>query len=249
PVASKLGPAPFAQAATNAALSVQERVRAIEVLTELFGGLAVNIARSGASDPAAPIRARVAWAIGRVRQSESTGLLSPLALDKDLFVRRCALDALMDLRATLDAKSSGKLLAANFECPDKRVHQDSARLAALLPDNSWNSIHADALQTQGKLTETLATIWREHGRPVDTNAVESDLSALAETTDNRLRLQAVRLIMLALGDWNLNRPSVEVYAGYELAESLRGHQELVARIAKTIRLIFPSGDAHLDTEA
>src|SRR5256884_7532300 len=189
PVVSKLGPAPFAQAATNATLSVKERVRAIEVLTELFGGLAVNIARSGASDPAAPIRARVAWAIGRAPQSESTGLLAPLALDKDLFVRRCALDALMGLRATLDAKSSGKLLAANFECPDKRVHQAAARLGALLRDNSWNPINAAALGRQGKLTTALATIWREHGRPVDTNAVESDLSALAETTDNRLRLQ------------------------------------------------------------
>src|SRR5205823_8235075 len=85
--------------------------------------------------------------------------------------------------------------------------------------------------------------------PVDTKAVESVLSALSETADNRLRLQAVRLIMLALGDWNLNRPSVEVYAGYELAESLRGHEELVARVGRTIRPIFPSGDAQLDAEA
>ena len=119
----------------------------------------------------------------------------------------------MDLRATLDAKSSGKLLAANFECPDKRVHQAAARLSTLLPDNSWNPINAAALGRQGKLTTTLAVLWREHGTPVDTKAVESVLSALAETTDNRLRLQAVRLIMLALGDWNLNRPLVEVNTG------------------------------------
>ena len=249
PVVSRLGPAPFAQAATNAALSIKERVRAIEVLTELFKGLAVNIARSGASDPAAPIRARVAWAIGRVPQSESTGLLAPLALDKDLFVRRCALDALMDLRATLDAKSSGKLLAANFECPDKRVHQAAARLSTLLPDNSWNPINAAALGRQGKLTTTLAVLWREHGTPVDTKSVESVLSALAETADNGLRLQAVRLVMLALGDWNLNRPSVEVYTGYEPASSLKGHDELMARVLQAVRPLFPSGDAQLDAEA
>ena len=81
------------------------------------------------------------------------------------------------------------------------------------------------------------------------NALESALPALAETTDNRLRLQALRLIMLALGDWNLDRPRVEVYTGYELAGPLKGQEEWVARVAKAVRPVFPSGDAQLDAEA
>ena len=39
-----------------------------------------------------------------------------------------------------------------------------------------------------------------------------------------LKLQAVRLIVLALGDYHLFDPSVEAYTAYELSHALSGRE-------------------------
>jgi putative membrane-bound dehydrogenase-like protein len=65
PVARELGADAFARAAVDAALPEAARVRAIEVLTDLFGGVPVAAAVSLAEDPSRMLRARLAWSLGR----------------------------------------------------------------------------------------------------------------------------------------------------------------------------------------
>src|SRR2546429_4615822 len=56
PLAKKLGADAFARAVTDATFSDKERVRAIEVLTEMFGGLPDKVARAAAADASAAMR-------------------------------------------------------------------------------------------------------------------------------------------------------------------------------------------------
>src|SRR5205085_10682117 len=79
--------------------------------------------------------------------------------------------------------------------------------------------------------------------------IPAALPVLTATHDTGLRLQAIRLIMLALGDYHLHNPALELNTGYSLQGSLAGREAIVRQILQTVRPIFPSGDARLDQEA
>ena len=74
-------------------------------------------------------------------------------------------------------------------------------------------------------------------------------SVLAETKDPGLRLQAVRLIVLGLGDWHLNDPAVEIDTAYSVQPSLAGREARSSRIRDAIRPLFPRSDPLLNEEA
>jgi putative membrane-bound dehydrogenase-like protein len=65
PQAKQLGSGIFEQAAANKRLSVPERVRAIEVLVEVFAGLRPDVVRLLTQDDEPELVARVAWALPR----------------------------------------------------------------------------------------------------------------------------------------------------------------------------------------
>jgi putative heme-binding domain-containing protein len=94
----------------------------------------------------------------------------------------------------------------------------------------------------------MVDLWRSSSPNLQTNKVETALSLFKTNRDPGLRLQAVCLIMLALGDWDLLDPSVEAHTAYELSASLTGLEGAVARIRETVRPAFPSTHALLNTE-
>ncbi|HYE98065.1 MAG TPA: PVC-type heme-binding CxxCH protein, partial [Planctomycetota bacterium] len=89
---------------------------------------------------------------------------------------------------------------------------------------------------QARLTAALAAVWRGE-RPV-----EAVLAALEDASTPDLRLQAVRLLQLCLGDTNLAKPAVEVHSDY--APVLPPDPAMLPAVRK----LFPSGDERLDVE-
>ena len=68
PIAAELGVEPFQVAALNDELSMEQRIRSIEILVELFGGVPPVVVRE-LTRPSTPseVTARIAWAIGAVK--------------------------------------------------------------------------------------------------------------------------------------------------------------------------------------
>src|SRR5262249_48045719 len=102
PAAQQIGSAPFASVVANNSLDDSLRVRAVEVLTEVLGGLAPPVAAAGARANSPFVRARVAWSLGRIPAENMAPILSGLATDVDPLVRRCALEALSAQAYRLD---------------------------------------------------------------------------------------------------------------------------------------------------
>jgi putative heme-binding domain-containing protein len=71
---------------------------------------------------------------------------------------------------------------------------------------------------------------------------------LAQTRDPFVQLDAVRLLIFALGDWHLNDPSVEVNTAYELAMA-PGNEFDLPTLRQIVRRLIPSANAELNTEA
>ena len=251
PVAARLGPRPFDQAVADNRLAPAFRVRAVEILTELHGGLPTAAAAAGAQANSSFVRARVAWSLGRIPCTDYAPILLALSRDIDPMVRRCALEALADRAIDLDNSTLTPAVTANLGHPDKRIRQAAARLGTRLSDTSWRTLRAQLAKPdpQTRLTATLALLWRGSEATINTGAIDSALAVLRQSNVSDHRLQAIRLILLALGDYHLHDPSLEVYTAYEPALPTAGQEAVTQRIKRTVGALFPTGDPGTDFEA
>src|SRR6185503_1212008 len=81
PIARRVGPEAIATLAVDNRVSAEQRSRAIELLTELFGGLPAPVAAACAQSPAPVVRARTAWSMGRVPAENFASVLVGLSRD------------------------------------------------------------------------------------------------------------------------------------------------------------------------
>jgi putative membrane-bound dehydrogenase-like protein len=251
PLARKLGPGPFAAAAVDGARSAPARVRAVEVLTELFGGLPPEAARAAMGAPDPLVRARAAWSMGRAPFPGARDHLAGLASDPDPRVRCRALEALADLGPEADPGLAARAARGSFGHADRRVRHAAARLAALLPGAAWEALALEAVEgtARERLTLALAGIERASDSRFHPGPLEAALSVVGGKASAAERLDAVRLVVRALGDSNLESPPVEAHADYSLPPSTALDRALAHRILVSVRPIFPSGHARLDEEA
>ena len=250
PLARKLGREPFEKLVmagidpvTKSGPDPFTKSRAVEVLTELFGGLRPEIAAAASRSDEEALRARVAWSLGRIPGEKAGDVLLPLLNDPHPSVVRCALESLADRLAEVGPDKVAPLLAPAFDSGDKRVHLAAARLASLLPRDAWERIPMEDAKPrpQARSTWTLAAHWK--GEPI----LDSALDLLQMTKNPATQADAVRLLVLALGDTNIEKPAVEIHSNY--APTVVPSTEDRARILKALRPVFPSGDPHLDLEA
>ncbi|REK19582.1 MAG: hypothetical protein DWQ37_00505 [Planctomycetota bacterium] len=257
PAARELGRAAFEEAAIDEVLDPMARVRAMEVLVEVFDGVDARVADvvSKSDDPA--VRARVAWALGRREPtSDSIQILAALTADDDAAVQRAAWEALA---------TSGRIdpqlpiqpdWARGLNSPERRVRSAAIAVARHEGHQSYEQFAArvrvasDALrlrlaQLRIGLEKPLAAT---HGKPApDLLSAGQDIFAAAEG-DVPLRLEAVRLLQIALGDLRTRPDEAEVYSGY-VGEGVSDIDDHTRRsLVDTLAPGFPSGNAELDRE-
>jgi putative membrane-bound dehydrogenase-like protein len=98
PLAKELGRAAFEQAALNRKLLLSERIRAVEVLVELFAGVSPELGRKLAASNEPELIARVAWAMARSSDANvAASLLADLTHRDDPRITRAAWESLISL--------------------------------------------------------------------------------------------------------------------------------------------------------
>ncbi|MFN4261020.1 MAG: HEAT repeat domain-containing protein [Gemmataceae bacterium] len=251
PLAQKLGRDVFLHAAADEQRADAPRIRALEIVTDLFGGIPLQTAEKIRSSPSAPVRARLAWSLGRRSGPQTRALLAPLANDDDARVRLCALIALTEQFPNVPAESVRQAVTTNLGHDDKRVVQAAANLTARLPEADWQTLQADGRQAavRARLGGVLATLWREPDADHTAAVVPVLLSVLQDTKDSELQLHAVRLLQVTLGDYCLRNPPAEVFTGYALQRPLAGKEKWTDAIRIAVRRLFPAPDDRLNLEA
>jgi putative heme-binding domain-containing protein len=244
PRAASLKALDFEGAVLAVGSPVQDRVRAVEILTERMGGLRKEIATLAAGQAAPEVRARVAWSLGRVPTDGGDAVLWSLVLDPNPRVRREALESLAAHPGPGNSEAAAPWLRSNFVYPDKRVRQAAARLGALLPPSLLASLEPDPASPQLALTAALAEL--ERGDPQD-RIVDLAVAGLSHSKDAGERLQGVRLIIRGLGDTQLEQPAIEIHSNYAPARPPSPPRR--ERILQSVRPIFPSEDPELSLEA
>lgn len=249
PRARKLGRSAFETAAVDASRADSERVRAVEILTELFRGPTPQTLRQLAGATSAVVRARTAWAVGRTQAAApDPALLNPLMRDPDPFVRRCALEALAGVHESTHLGPFTGSLVHGLTSPDRTVRKSAAMIAGRLDPRQTQSLAALlAGRPAGQL-------WLAIGQQFRTPQVRPEHAELAVSLleDPRLpgdlRYDAVRLLQLALGDVGPAAERPAVYDSYVAQQDLTGKESELNPLLIRIAALFPTAKPQIDHE-
>ncbi|HUQ72807.1 MAG TPA: PVC-type heme-binding CxxCH protein, partial [Planctomycetaceae bacterium] len=160
PQARTLGSAAFVAAALDEARPTAERVRAIEIVTELFDGLDAATTRRFVAAKPSEVRARAVWSYGITQGTKvDVAVLTPYLDDLDPFVARKALEAAQNLSETADWQPLIAPLAKRLGGGDRFNRSLSAALVARMPGRFLPAMSQAATQDGARAVVSYAAGW------------------------------------------------------------------------------------------
>lgn len=250
PIASRLGPQSFDSAVLDSRLPDSMCVRAVEILTEVHGGMMTSTAQLAVKHPSPFVRARVAWSLGRTPCKEFAPLLLELSKDPSPLVRRNALEAMLEQVEWISAPMVAQAALASAAHTDKHLRMLSARLATLLPVENWKAYYASLMRlgASSQLACSLAVAWRFPTNGLNEALIYQTLRSLKNAQTPAEKLQGVMLLVQGMGDWRVHSPSSELYTAYEAQFSPNPTNSIARRMADTIRDYLKSDNKELIRE-
>jgi putative membrane-bound dehydrogenase-like protein len=249
PLAEDLGREPFVAQAINEDAPTERRVRAIEILTEIFGGLDDKSHERLARSNTPEVRARAAWSLGR--DLADWFRLQPLlrhADDRDPRVARAAFESLLYLPAKTDVTELLPILARKLGDADRGVRGAAARVASRLPAEEFDKLVPLARAAGDRALVMAYAGLLERPTAVHLEAVGIATDVLEYSQDAEIRLEAARLLQLALGDVGPGRAEAAVFDGYTSVQDLAPYERQLDDVRARLAKAFPTGDALLDIE-
>lgn len=252
PLARKLGAQAFLSVALDEQQTAPRRVRAIEILTDQFSGLPAGTAAEILATARSPeLRGTAAWSLGlKPPQGLSAEVLVPYLTDSDPFVRRRALETV--IRLPNDPQPLLPSLAKCLGDEDLRVRQAAARIVPRLKATQFKELGdvARKISWRAALTTALGYVWRTQSQNQTFNAYAVDLGrrVLDGNHPKELKLEAARLIQLAVGDMGGDEKTAAMFESYVPNENLSSHERELDPVLIAIAKIFPTGDRLLDIE-
>lgn len=249
PIAKRLGADAFRVAALDEGRAVPQRIRAIEILTEMFNGpdTATSARLILAGHPA--VRARTAWALGRAQpESPDVVMLQKLMSDGEPIVQRFALEAIMSATGAGVFEKCLPQIAKALNSDDRIVRLTAAHLTRKLSTSAHASL---AALLAG---DTRALIWLNLGVQMQEATINIPAARLATSVITgkdfppELKRDAVRMLQLALGDVGPAEGRAPMFDSYAPQVSLASADLQLNPLRAELAEAFPSGDAELDHE-
>ena len=241
PAALEIGERAFEDACCDAELPVDQRVRSVEVLTDLFDGISAGVAVRALESDNAQLAARIAWSLGRRPQGDGRAeMLAILTWHEDRRVARAAWESLQTLPAPVV-----RSLKANWSDIADRS-DNRLRFAALLAEAAART-DFKAIPEITNRSDVVTMLWQSYYRgDFDDNPL-GYARAIEHPVDSQ-SLETVRLIQLSLGDILAQSTTPDVLAGYRL----NGDAEFIAAaresVGSDLAASFPTGNRHVDLE-
>ena len=247
PIAKKLGTDEFVKAALHPKLAVAERIRAVEVLTELFDGLPMDAATKLCEKNTPPdLTARVVWSLSRgADRPESRNLIAAMTASFYPRVGRAAWEAVLALPTPIDPQTTNLPLEAGFMSRDRRIRAAAIRAAQGPARASFAKVYS--VPRMNYPAEELAMMWVA---PPSADTIFHRCAGVIreKALDVWLRLESVRLLQIALGDVSTQIGSEKPFVGYIASNAEKVEAKVRQRAAIECAKGFPSVDGQLDME-
>lgn len=249
PLAKQLGREPFLEAANNDAMLPAVRLRAIDVLTESFGGINEAEATKLAQATPAEVRAKSIWSLGRTHgESLDANVAKAFLLDSDPLVNRAALEAILSAEKVSDWSLLVDGIAKQLSGDDRFNRLTASRLVARLDQASFQTLSQSVVKTgwQGTLMYAVGYLPRstastKYGIQLAVRVLEGDHPA-------SLKLQAARLLQLALGDMVPPAGTAPAFEAYSTRLDLSAFERDLDPLRVRLTETFPTGNAEVDRE-
>ncbi|MBI1900722.1 MAG: c-type cytochrome [Planctomycetia bacterium] len=236
PSARDLGRERFEAALLDSKQYAPQRVRAVEILVEVFGRLRTTVASQVVDDPETPagVWGRVAWALSQNPSPEALPVVARLTFSSHARVQRAAFESLAVVAAYHELPDS---LEVNWQAatasPDRRV-----RAAA---------IHCAISAERTERLPEVARLWVHPETRRDEAFFDAALELFRNPTHSvQSRLEAVRLVQLGLGDLRVQPGQPEVYSGYSGNAVEEVRPEVRAKVAAALAKAFPTQNEELN---
>ncbi|QDU07755.1 c-type cytochrome [Gimesia aquarii] len=249
PLVKSLQPEDFYRAALDESRPVIQRIRAIEIVTERLGGFPNRIIEQLILVKSERVRARLAWSLGYHSDPEqNVEFLNALLKDDAPLVARFALEAFQRLGDQIDQSKCLSGLQKKLGAPQRYVRQAAARAAATLNDEAFKTLSSGIAASEGaaQISLAYASMMKQGG--VVPLAVRTGIRVFEGDYQTDLRLEALRLIQLGLGDLGPPTKMAAVFDGYANGADLSEYERHLDPIRIRLMQAFPSSHEVLDHE-
>lgn len=253
PLAKSLGATALRAAAEDETRIPAQRVRAIEILTELFGGIDDAVCQTLLKSSSYEVRARALWARSRVSTSPMAVTLVATGLtDAHPLVARAALQATLTLPASTDWPALTEGLVRQLGSDDRWLRQLAATVVAQMPEASLAAVSNGATKSGARAVITYAAGWLAHAQ-ANPERVRQNMSPIAVAVlkaeyPSDLKLDALRLLQWMLGDLGPSErhpPAFDAYSPrIDPADLERDWDTLRAQLAE----LYPTNHPLVDEE-
>ena len=255
PVALELGPLAFKDAILDEMRSPASRMRAIEILVELFHGVDAATLNAVSKSASAEVRARAIWAYGRTTVAHlDAAVFAHFLDDASPLVGRCALEACLSLNPNgFDWSKLISGLVKRLGGPDRFNRSLAAAIVTRMDERLLSTISADATKAGSRAVLSYAFGWLARFND-STQRVRSVIPSLAiavlKKSDSSMELKrdAVRLLQMSLGDMGPGAEKATAFDGYSSKIALEQFERELDPLRVQLAELFPTGDAQLDVE-
>lgn len=240
PLAKSLDATEFSKAAADQLRPVAERLRAIEVLTELHAGPKPERIAQLLQGPDEAVRARAAWAVGRSTVNASDMKRLAIALqDQSSLVQRFALEALSSATDSILFESVLAELAGCLNSDAKAVRTAATAIVGRLTVDQVNRLQ-QLLQDRERGLVALGlgvTARSDQIHPKWMTIAIKLLESKSESPD--LLLSTLRLLQLSLGDVGPQPDRPAMFDGYRVRGELSAVEAQLPRLRRMLESLFP----------
>ncbi len=255
PLALELGAAAFREAALNPSHPAAKRVRAIEVLVELFQGINVDLLKALISSDSAEVRARGIWAYGRSNvDAYDATIINSYLEDPSPLVARTTLEMCQFFnQSNFDWPKIVPGLARRLGGTDRFNRTLAAAVVARMEEKHLPAVSESATKLGARAVISYAIGWLVRSND-NARRVRSVIPSLAISVLKKkdypveLKLDAVRLLQLTLGDMGPGPERPPVFDGYASSLNLEEFERELDPLRVQLAELFPTGMPLLDDE-
>ncbi|MBL9125651.1 MAG: c-type cytochrome [Planctomycetaceae bacterium] len=255
PLAQELGEQAFLDAVVNPQLSADERIRAVEILTERFGGVSPLLAAKLPAQDDPRLVARIAWGIARsiasgkldtLARSDAERLFCQLSHHESPLVQRSAWEALTVVEPISLSPDWERALASG----DRRVRAAMTARLAPLKRRAFGRWTANILEGTSSLSDAanLRAVCHEIAGPNRLKFLAGCVALFERARDPQVQLELLRCWQLGLGDIRIEGKGQLEFPGYT-ADRLAVIEEQREQYAARLSAEFPFTDARVNREA
>ena len=249
PLARELGKKAFVGAALDGSRPATERIRAVEILTELFGGLDSETIVLLSKSRSAEVRARAVWSLGRVdAKAARVEERLPFLEDEDPLVLRCAWESLIGAPEKQITAGVRSKMVDSLDHEHRVVRHAAAHIVPKKDKPALAELTMAAKKRGARAVVALDFGKSVRGFSVLRPKLAVALRVLNSNGPRKLKLDALRLIQLALGDVGPKKGRPPVFDGYLPKRALDRFERDLDPARIQLAKLYPTGDAAVDVE-